>query len=52
MVLQFFLSLRDLEEVMAEGGLAVDHTTIGRWVQRYGPLSQIKLRLLPISLAE
>ena len=22
---------------MAERGLAVDHTTIGRWVQRYGP---------------
>src|SRR5215469_14409075 len=33
----FSLSLRDLEELMAERGLAVDHTTIGRWVQRYGP---------------
>ena len=34
---RFSLSLRDLEELMAERGLAVDHTTIGRWVQRYGP---------------
>jgi len=29
--------LRDLEELMAERGLAVDHTTIWRWAQRYGP---------------
>jgi transposase-like protein len=34
---RFSLSLRDLEELMAERGLAVDHTTIWRWVQRYGP---------------
>jgi transposase-like protein len=35
--LRFSLSLRDLEEMMAERGLSVDHTTIWRWVQRYGP---------------
>src|ERR1051325_10946273 len=34
---RFCLSLRDLEELMAERGLAVDHTTIWRWVQHYGP---------------
>jgi transposase-like protein len=28
---------RDLEEMMAERGLAVDHTTIYRWVQRSAP---------------
>jgi transposase-like protein len=33
----FSLSLRDLEELMAERGLAVDHTSIWRWVQAYGP---------------
>ena len=33
---RFCLSLRDLEELMAERGLALDHTTIWRWVQRYG----------------
>jgi len=33
---RFSLSLRDLEELMAERGLAVDHTTIWRWVQLTG----------------
>src|SRR5262249_48037679 len=32
------------EELMAERGLAVDHTTIGRWVQRYGPEVHRRLR--------
>jgi len=31
------LSYRDLEEMMLERGLQVDHTTIYRWVQRYAP---------------
>jgi len=31
------LSYRDLEEMMLERGLHVDHTTISRRVQRYGP---------------
>jgi transposase, IS6 family len=30
-------SYRDLEEMMLERGLQVDHTTIFRWVQRYAP---------------
>jgi hypothetical protein len=33
-VLRFCLNLRDLEELMAERSLAVDHTTIWRWIQR------------------
>jgi transposase-like protein len=33
--LRFSFSLRDLEELMAERGLAVDHTWIWRWVQAY-----------------
>jgi transposase, IS6 family len=41
---RFSLSLRDLEELMAERGLAVDHTTIWRWVQRYGPEVRRRLR--------
>ena len=32
------LSFRDLEEMMAERGLSVDHSTIYRWVQRYAPI--------------
>lgn len=35
--LRYSLSYRDLEEMMRERGLHVDHTTIYRWVQRYAP---------------
>jgi transposase, IS6 family len=35
--LRYSLSYRDLEEMMMERGLHVDHTTIYRWVQRYAP---------------
>ena len=33
----YALSYRDLEDMMRERGLCVDHTTIYRWVQRYAP---------------
>ncbi|CAN7568715.1 IS6 family transposase [Phyllobacterium sp. LjRoot231] len=36
--LAYNLSLRDLEEMMAERGIAVDHTTIHRWTIRFSPL--------------
>ncbi|GHO89436.1 IS6 family transposase [Dictyobacter formicarum] len=35
--LRYALSYRDLEEMMLERGLHVDHTTIYRWVQQYAP---------------
>ena len=35
--LRFGLSFRNLEEIMAERNLSVDHVTIWRWVQRYAP---------------
>ncbi len=35
--LRYSLSYRDLEEMMLERGLHVDHTTIYRWVQGYAP---------------
>lgn len=34
---RYALSYRDLEEMMAERGLSVDHSTINRWVLQYGP---------------
>ncbi|MBB4000083.1 IS6 family transposase [Aureimonas pseudogalii] len=34
---RYALSYRDLEEMMAERGLSVDHTTIYRWVQHDAP---------------
>ena len=36
--LRFNLSYRDVEELLAERGIEVDHTTIYRWVQRFTPL--------------
>jgi transposase, IS6 family len=36
--LRYSLTYRDLEEMMAERGLSVDHLTIWRWVQRYAPI--------------
>ena len=41
--LRFSLSLRDVEELLAERGLSVDHTTVWRWVQAYAP--EIRKRL-------
>jgi transposase-like protein len=41
---RFSLSLRDLEELMAERGLAVDHTSIWRWIRAYGPELYRRLR--------
>jgi transposase-like protein len=35
--LRYQLSYRDLEEMMRERGLTVDHSTIFRWAQRYSP---------------
>ncbi|GHO60540.1 IS6 family transposase [Ktedonobacter robiniae] len=35
--LRYSLSYRDLEEMMQERELHVDHTTIYRWVQHYAP---------------
>ncbi len=36
--LLYSLSYRDLEEMMVERGLSVDHTTIYRWVQHFAPM--------------
>lgn len=35
--LRYALSYRDLEDIMQERGLHVDHTTMYRWVQSYAP---------------
>jgi hypothetical protein len=38
------VSYRDLEEMMCERGVSLDHTTIYRWVQRYAPKMEKRLR--------
>lgn len=35
--LRYSLSYRDLEEIMLERGLHIDHSSIYRWVQHYAP---------------
>ena len=35
--LRYGLSYRDVEELLAERGIAVDHVTVYRWVQRFTP---------------
>ncbi len=38
MVVRFALPYRDIEELLAERGIKVDHVTVYRWVQRFTPL--------------
>ena len=42
--LRYSLSLRDVEELLEERGLRADHTTVWRWVQRYGPELEQRMR--------
>jgi IS6 family transposase len=42
--LRYPLSYRDLEEMMAERGVTVDHSTIARWVLHYAPVLQERIR--------
>jgi IS6 family transposase len=42
---RYQLSYRDLEEIMRERGLPVDHSTVWRWVRRYTP--EINKRIRP-----
>ena len=42
--LRYSLTYRDLEEIMAERNLSVDHVTIWRWVQCYAPVLNQRIR--------
>ena len=35
---RFSLSLRDIEEILKERGVSLDHATVGRWVIRFVPI--------------
>src|SRR5512135_715770 len=41
---RYGISYRDLEEMMGERGVAVDHVTLYRWVQRYAPELEKRVR--------
>ncbi len=49
--LAYNLSLRDLEEMMAERGTSVDHATVHRWTIHYAPLlmERFNRRKRPVS---
>jgi transposase-like protein len=49
--LAYSLSLRDLEEMMAERGISVDHATIHRWTIHYAPLllKEFNVRKRPVT---
>ena len=42
--LRYSLSYRDLAEIMSERNLFVDPSTIWRWVQRYAPELNVRIR--------
>jgi transposase, IS6 family len=42
--LQFPISYRDLERMLADRGAEVDHTSMYRWVQRFAPELEKRLR--------
>ena len=42
--LRYPLSYRDIEELVLERGLEVDHSTLNRWVLAYAPLIERRLR--------
>lgn len=43
---RYSVSYRDLQEILAERGVSVDHATLNRWVVRYSPqiATQTQLR--------
>jgi len=40
---RYALSYRDLEEMMQERGMGVDHSTLNRWVLKYAQVKQFSL---------
>ena len=42
--LAYKLSYREIEEIIAERGINVDHSTLNRWVIKYAPLLEHRAR--------
>src|ERR1035438_9038466 len=42
--LRFTLSFRDVEDLLAERGIAISYETIRRWVNHFGPITAAELR--------
>lgn len=43
--LRYGVSYRDLEEILAERGIVVDHATLNRWVIKYAPLVAVNAQI-------
>lgn len=50
---RYAVSYRDLEEILAERGVRVDHATLNRWVVKYAPLiaAEAQARKRPTALS-
>ncbi len=44
LTVRYPMSYRDIEELLLERGLKVDHSTVNRWVLAYAPLLERRLR--------
>src|SRR5271165_6003932 len=42
--LRFRLSFRDVEDLLAERGIAISYETVRRWVNHFGPIIAAELR--------
>lgn len=45
------MGLRDLEEIMAERRVLVDHATLGRWVVKFSPLIAVQAQARKLQTA-
>lgn len=50
--LAYPLSCRNLEEMMSERGMSVDHSTINRWVIKYSPALEVEARKRKYSVGD
>lgn len=49
--LSYKLSYREIEEILAERSINVDHSTLNRWVLKYAPLLELRARRRKKSVA-
>jgi putative transposase len=42
--LRFTLSFRDVDDLLAERGIAVSYETVRRWMNQFGPMVAAQLR--------
>lgn len=43
--MRYAVSYRDIEEILAERGVTVDHATLNRWVVKFSPLIAARMQV-------